>query len=61
MKRGPKPFNENSDKLMPVADIAKRVGVSIRTVNYDIQRALNKMRFSFLLWRAYYGVAEEVR
>lgn len=51
MKRGPKPYSQDSDKLMPVQVIAKKLGVSVRTVNYDLKHAYNRLRFAFCIYR----------
>jgi hypothetical protein len=52
-KRGPKPY-EPGGKIMPYAEIASRLGVSVRTVHVDYHRAIEKLKrepgaFSILL------------
>lgn len=51
MRRGPKPYAEISDRLMPVSLIARQLGVSTRTVNYDLHHAYNRLRFAFAIYR----------
>jgi transcriptional antiterminator len=43
-KRGPKPYRPGCRRLMPVRLIAQRLGVSVRTVHYDLNHAIEKLR-----------------
>lgn len=43
-KRGPKVWSPSSSHLMPVDLIAKSLGISVRTVNYDLCHAYRKLR-----------------
>lgn len=43
-KRGPKPYQPTSGRLMPVRLIAQRLNVSVRTVNYDLRSGLAKLQ-----------------
>ena len=45
-RRGSTPPLQNLS-LTPVRVIAQRLGVSERTVNYDLNRAIHKMRVAF--------------
>lgn len=36
---------------MPVSVIARQLGVSTRTVNYDLHHAYNRLRFAFAIYR----------
>lgn len=54
-KRGPKPFDETSDRLMPTHVIAQKLGVSKRTVDYDLERAFNRLRFALALYVLFMG------
>lgn len=43
-KTGPKPYRPGCGRLMPIPDIAKRIGCSQRTIASDLQSALRKLR-----------------
>lgn len=43
-KRGPKPYQPDSNRLMPFPMIAKNLGCSERAVYYNFASAMRKMR-----------------
>lgn len=45
-KRGPKPYRPGCGRPIPTSLIARRLGISRRTVQYDLSRAIDKLRNS---------------
>lgn len=57
-KRGPKPYQAGSRRLMPIDLIARELGVSRRSVYYTLDQAIAKLQLATAL---YLGRTEGVR